>query len=397
MSRAVILLLDSFGIGAAPDAEQFGDVGSDTFGHIYEHCMDSDNYLDLPNMYSLGLFEAAQVSRGKKLPPKKEYQIDAAYGYASPVSHGKDTLSGHWEMMGVPVLFDWGYFPEVPKCFPQELIDELVKVCLLPGVLGEKHASGVEIIKELGEEHIRTGKPIVYTSADSVFQIAAHEKYFGLEKLYAVCEQAFKLVQKYRIARVIARPFVGEGSNSFTRTANRHDYAIAAPEKTLLDYAFESGRHVMAVGKIKDIFAKRGITSHEKGADLKELMDKTLAGLKKLPDGGILFTNFVDFDSKYGHRRDVEGYAEGLRYIDSRLPEVKALLLKEDIAVLTADHGCDPTFKGIDHTRENIPALFFGTNVPNIYFGQRKSFSDIGQTLASHLNLPELKNGMKCF
>lgn len=397
MKRSVILLLDSFGIGAAPDAEKFGDVGADTFGHIYEYFEKKGELLNLPNLYKLGLLQAAEKSRGNQFAGKNNYDIKAAYGYASPVSHGKDTLSGHWELTGVPVLFDWGYFPDVPKCFPAELIERFIKICNLPGVLGEKHASGVEIIKELGQEHIKTKKPIVYTSADSVFQIAAHEEYFGLDRLYEICQEAFKLIGKYHIARVIARPFVGTEASNFTRTANRHDYAVAAPEKTLLDYAFESGRHVLGIGKINDIFAQRGITSYEKGADLRELMDKTLAGLEKLPDGGIIFTNFVDFDSKYGHRRDVEGYAEGLRYIDSRLPEVMSLLQSEDLVVLTADHGCDPTYTGSDHTRENIPVLFFGPEVKNSYFGQRNTFSDVGQTIAAHLGLPELKNGIKCF
>ena len=397
MKRAVILLLDSFGIGAAPDADKFGDAGSDTFGHIYEYFTKKGEMLILPNLYKIGLLHAAEESRGRQFAKREDYKINAAHGYASPVSCGKDTLSGHWELTGVPTFFSWGYFPDIPNCFPIELMDEFIQICDLPGVLGEKHASGVEIIKEFGQEHIRTGKPIIYTSADSVFQIAAHEEYFGLNRLYEICEQAFKLVQKYHIARVIARPFVGKDAQTFVRTANRHDYAVPAHEKTLLDNAVESGRHVLAVGKIKDIFAARGITRHEKGADLKELMDKTLAGLEKLPEGGLLFTNFVDFDSKYGHRRDVEGYADGLRYIDSRLPEVLALMKDEDIAVITADHGCDPTYKGSDHTRENIPVLFFGPKVENVYFGHRQTFSDVGQTIAAHLDLPKLENGKKCY
>lgn len=392
MKRAMIFLLDSFGIGGAPDAEKFGDKGADTFGHIYEYYKKHGKTFNLPNMYSLGLLHAASESGGKKFD-SYDGDIRAMYGYASSVSHGKDTLSGHWEMTGVPVMFDWGYFPDKPNCFPKELIDELIEKCSLPGVLGDKHASGTEIIKELGEKHCRSKKPIVYTSADSVFQIAAHEEHFGLDRLYQVCEVAFGLVQKYNIARVIARPFVGEGSASFERTANRHDYAVAAPADTLLDIAHKAGRHVTAVGKIYDIFAQRGITTHVKGPDLAGLMDKTIEELKRLPDGGFLFTNFVDFDSKYGHRRDAEGYGEALKYIDSRLPEIFALLQDDDMAVLTADHGCDPTWKGSDHTRENIPALFFGPKIDKNYFGHRNSFSDIGQTLAAHLGLEKIGNG----
>lgn len=393
MARAMILLLDSFGIGGAPDADKFGDKGADTFGHILEFYQKQGKDLLLPNMFKYGLLKASEASRGEKFANVQETFIKGSYGYANPKSHGKDTLSGHWEMTGVPVYFDWGYFPYEEKCFPKELINELIARCNLPGVLGEKHASGTEIIKELGEEHCKTGKPIVYTSADSVFQIAAHEKYFGLDKLYQVCEVAFELVQKYKIARVIARPFVGEDANSFNRTANRHDYAVAAPAKTLLDIAYEKGREVIAVGKIKDIFAGRGVSVSKKGADLAELMDRTLEGIKELPDGGFLFTNFVDFDSKYGHRRDVVGYGEGLEYIDSRLVEVEKLLQADDMVIITADHGCDPTWQGSDHTRENIPILCFGPKIESRFLGQREIFSDIGQTIAKHLGLPELKNG----
>ena len=392
MKRAMIFLLDSFGIGGAPDAEKFGDKGADTFGHIYGYYKQKGETLLLPNMYSIGLLHAASESGGKKFDDYTG-DIKAMYGFASSVSHGKDTLSGHWEMTGVPVMFDWGYFPDKPKCFPDELVSELIKRCSLSGVLGEKHASGTEIIKELGEEHCHSQKPIIYTSADSVFQIAAHEEEFGLDRLYKVCEVAFELVQKYNIARVIARPFVGKKSSDFTRTANRHDYAVPAPADTLLDIAYRSGRHVSAVGKIYDIFAQRGITTHVKGQDLSDLMDKTIEEVKKLPDGGFLFTNFVDFDSKFGHRRDAKGYGEALKYIDSRLPEIFGLLHDDDMAVLTADHGCDPTWQGSDHTRENIPALFFGPKVGKRYFGQRHTFSDIGQTLAKHLGLEKLNNG----
>lgn len=395
MARAMILLLDSFGIGGASDADNFGDKGSDTFGHILEFYQEQGKDFVLPNMFSYGLLKAAEASRGKSFSNVRDYPLKGCYGYASPKSHGKDTLSGHWEIAGVPVFFDWGYFPYKDKCFPKELIDELVVRCNLPGVLGEKHASGTEIIKKLGEEHCRTGKPIIYTSADSVFQIAAHEDSFGLDRLYEVCAVAFELVQKYKVARVIARPFVGDKENDFTRTANRRDYAVAAPDKTLLDIAYDAGRTVIAVGKISDIFAGRGISISKKGVDLKDLMDKTLEGIKELPEGGFLFTNFVDFDSKYGHRRDVIGYGEALEYLDSRLPEVEAILKPDDLVIVTADHGCDPTWSGSNHTRENIPILCFGKNIVAKYFGKKDTFSDIGQTIATCLELRSLNFGNK--
>ncbi len=390
MARAIILLLDSFGIGGAKDAEKFGDSGADTFGHIYEYYQRKNEEFVLPNLYKLGLLKAAQKSTGKDYP---EYNVKGTYGYARPISHGKDTLSGHWEITGVPVLFDWGYFPNVPNCFPDELMQELIAQCNLPGIVGQKHASGTEIIRELGEEHCQSKKPIIYTSADSVLQIAAHEKYFGLDRLYDLCQKAFKLVQKYNIARVIARPFVGDNSDNFIRTANRHDYAVPPLQDTLLDVAFKNGRQVFAIGKIYDIFAQRGITKHQKGANLQGLFDATLENLKNLPDSGILFTNFVDFDTNFGHRRDVEGYANALKYFDNRLPEILAMLKKDDLLVITADHGCDTTWQGSDHTRENIPILLYSANMPSHFIGGRETFSDIGQTIAKHLDLPKLNNG----
>ena len=295
-------------------------------------------------------------------------------------------------MMGVPVRFDWGYFSAKENSFPAELLRKLVEDGSIPGILGNKHASGTEIIKELGEEHCLTGKPIVYTSADSVLQIAAHEKAFGLERLYSLCQIAFKLVQPYRIARVIARPFVGDNAGHYVRTGNRHDYAVPAPEKTLLDILFESGGQVHAIGKIADIFAHRGISKHYPATGLESLFDTTIGAVKEAGDNSLIFANFVDFDSSYGHRRDVQGYAAGLEYIDKRLPELFAILEESDIALITADHGCDPTWSGSDHTREKIPALFFGKQVKPQLLPAMKTFSDIGQTLAFFLNL-SLENG----
>lgn len=400
MKRAIILMLDSFGIGGAEDAARFGDQGADTLGHIAcwfarEKAKDpSRHLLHLPNLAKLGLGLASRMSTGHVLTPSigSSGPLKGAYSYAREVSSGKDTLSGHWELTGVPVMFDWGYFPDKPHCFPEDIIQGLIKEGNLPGVLGEKHASGTVIIQELGEEHMKTGKPIVYTSADSVLQIAAHERTFGLERLYKLCEIAYNLVQPYHIARVIARPFVGEKAGEFTRTGNRHDYAVPAPEPTLLDEVYEKAGGVYAVGKIADIFAHRGITKAWHATGLDALFDATLEAMEEAGDRSLVFTNFVDFDSTYGHRRDVEGYGEGLMLIDRRLPELMAKLQPGDLVLVTADHGCDPTWKGTDHTREHVPMLFFGPEVKPGALQPMGTYSDAGQILAHHLGL-SLKRG----
>ena len=400
--RTIILLMDSFGIGYAHDAEKYGDKGADTLGHICEWFVknrkDAEGKakpLYLPNLAARGLAKAAELSRGCPLPASlgAEHSL-GAYTYAQEVSRGKDTLSGHWEIAGVPVDFDWGYFPNVPKCFPQELLAALIKEGNLPGVLGECHASGTEIIKELGEEHVRTGKPIIYTSADSVLQIAAHEEAFGLERLYELCKLAYKLVQPYNIARVIARPFVGTCAADFTRTTNRHDYAVPAPQATLLDKMVAAGGNVYAVGKIADIFAHRGITKHYAAGGLDKLIDATIEAVKDAPDKSIVFTNFVDFDSSFGHRRDVQGYGEALEYFDSRLPEITALLKAEDLLLITADHGNDPAWTGTDHTREKIPVLFSGADVKLAQLEPMANFADIGRTIADYMGIEPTFTGM---
>ncbi len=401
MKRAIILMMDSFGIGGAEDAARFGDQGADTLGHIAcwfarEKAKDpSRHLLHLPNLAKLGLGLASRMSTGHVLTQSigSSGPLKGAYSYAREVSSGKDTLSGHWELTGVPVMFDWGYFHDKPHCFPKDIIQGLIKEGNLPGVLGEKHASGTVIIQELGEEHMKTGKPIVYTSADSVLQIAAHERTFGLERLYQLCEIAYRLVQPYHIARVIARPFVGEKAGAFTRTGNRHDYAVPAPEPTLLDAVYEKAGGVYAVGKIADIFAHRGITKAWHATGLDALFDATLEAMDEAGDRSLVFTNFVDFDSTYGHRRDVEGYGEGLMLIDRRLPELMAKLQPGDLVLVTADHGCDPTWKGTDHTREHVPMLFFGPEVKPGALQPMGSYSDAGQILAHHLGL-SLKRGM---
>ena len=393
--RTIILLMDSFGIGYAHDAEKYGDKGADTLGHICEWVANNRKDatgkampLRLPNLAARGLAKAAELSRGCALPANlgAEHTI-GAYTYAQEVSRGKDTLSGHWEIAGVPVDFDWGYFPNVPKCFPQELVAALIKEGNLPGVLGECHASGTEIIKELGEEHVATGKPIIYTSADSVLQIAAHEEAFGLERLYELCKLAYKLVQPYNIARVIARPFVGSCASDFSRTTNRHDYAVPAPEATLLDKMVATGGSVYAVGKIADIFAHRGITKHYAAGGLDKLVDATIQAVKDAPDKSIVFTNLVDFDSSFGHRRDIQGYGEALEYFDSRLPEITSLLKEDDLLLITADHGNDPAWSGTDHTREKIPVLFSGADVKVAQLEPMDTFADIGCTIANYMGI----------
>lgn len=386
MARAIILMMDSFGIGGAPDAEKFGDAGADTFGHI----VDRFPNLQIPNLVRLGLVKAANAASGGNRhleADSKDAGMPAKYGHCREISLAKDTTSGHWEMAGVPVVEPWGYFkPDYPS-FPEELVDEICRKAGIPGILGNKAASGTVIIQELGEEHIKTGKPICYTSADSCFQIAAHEKYFGLNRLYDVCQAAFEAVKPYHIGRVIARPFEGEEAGEFVRTKNRHDYSVKPPRPTLLDVVKAAGRKVAAIGKISDIYAGCGVTDKILASGLEELWDKTLEAMRTMPDGSLIFTNFVDFDMLYGHRRDTEGYARALEYFDSRLPEFFALMREGDAAFITADHGNDPTMPGTDHTREQVPVLMFGPQVVPGDVGVRQTYADIGQTAAEILGL----------
>ncbi len=400
MKRAIILVMDSFGIGATPDADKFGDVGANTLGSIARVTSAAHKAgkratpLTLPNLARLGLFEAAAESAGE-FPAgctRADEKI-GAYGYASELSSGKDTPSGHWEIAGVPVLFDWGYFSDKTNSFPPPLLDELIRRGKLPGVLGNCHASGTTIIADLGEEHMRSGKPIVYASADSVFQIACHEESFGLQRLYDLCDIARELVDEYKIGRVIARPFVGSSGKTFERTGNRRDLTVPPPSPTLLDKLVASGGEVVSVGKIADIYAHQGITTKIKATGNAALFDATLDAVHSAPDRSIVFTNFVDFDMLYGHRRDVEGYAKALEYFDRRLPELYAIMQPEDVMIICADHGCDPTWAGSDHTRENIPVIAYGERVPPGSLGHRQTFADIGQSLAAYFNLPPMDYG----
>lgn len=401
MPRAFIILLDSFGVGATSDAIKYGDETANTLGNIAKWCAEGkankvgvrQGPLQLPHLNALGLNHIAEMSSGQSLPDFLPHGfIRGAYGCAEALSLGKDTPSGHWEIAGVPALFDWGYFPPEFPSFPDELVDELVSRAKLPGVLGNKHASGTEVIKEFGREHQKTGKPIVYTSADSVFQIAAHETNFGLDRLYEICAIARTLVDEYRIGRVIARPFLGE-PDAYYRTGNRRDYAVPPPELTLLDHVVNAGHEVIAIGKVSDIYAHRGITRSVKADGNKALFNAFLHEVAIAPPFSLVFVNLVDFDMLYGHRRDVIGYAKALEEFDAALPLLDALLQPGDLAVITADHGCDPTQPGSDHTRERIPILVFGPDVKSRSLGIRKTFADIGQTLAAHLQVSPLKWG----
>lgn len=401
MTRAIILILDSLGIGAAEDAERFGDSGSNTLGHIARDAAAGKldhrgrtGALHLPNLSLLGLPHACELSCGDFPDGLERVAPVAAYGFARELSSGKDTPSGHWEIAGVPVLSEWGYFLSKENSFPAALLDEIVQRAGLPGYLGNCHASGTEILDRLGEEHIKSGKPIFYTSADSVFQIACHEGSFGLERLYELCQIAREALESYNIGRVIARPFVGSGRGLFSRTGNRKDLALEPPAPTVLQKLADAGGEVISVGKIADIYAHVGITQSVKATGLDALWDATLEQVKRAPDRSIVMTNFVDFDSSYGHRRDVAGYAAALEAFDLRVPEILALLQPDDILILSADHGCDPTWSGTDHTREHIPVLCFGHKVPAGSIGARKTFADIGQTVAQHLGLPPMDYGV---
>lgn len=398
--RAVVLVLDSVGIGATPDADRFGDVGANTLGHIAERCARGEcdsgrgGPLRIPHLERLGMGLACQLATGS-LPEgmSPAPSLVGAYGAARELSSGKDTPSGHWEMAGVPVRFDWGYFAAKTDTFPPELLEALVRRAGLPGYLGNYHASGTAIIEALGSEHIATGKPILYTSADSVFQIACHETTFGLERLYRLCEIAREEVDRYNICRVIARPFVGNARTSFERTGNRRDLAVPPPAATVLEKLALAGGNVIAIGKIADIYAGVGITRKVKANGLDGLWQATLAAVREAPDFSIVMTNFVDFDQNYGHRRDVAGYAAALEYFDTRLPEIYPLLRHDDVLILTADHGCDPTRPGSDHTREHAPVLVYGEQVGCGCLGVRDSFADIGQSLATWFCLGPFPDG----
>jgi phosphopentomutase len=382
MPRAFIFVLDSFGIGAAPDAAKYGDEGSDTFGHIAA----ATPALSLPNMYGLGLRHAWHLAHGRPVD-ESGLRAGAFFGAATETSVGKDTPSGHWEMAGVPAKLDFAYFPDTVPAFPAELTDEIIEKGFIPGILANRHASGTEVIATYGEDHMRTGKPIFYTSSDSVIQIAAHEEAFGLERLYELCRVVRKIVDPLNVGRVIARPFVGDRADNFTRTPNRKDFSMPPPEPTILDRVEAAGRRSLAVGKIGDIFAHRGITKLRKAAGNMAQFDVALEAMDDARDGDFVFANFVDFDTEYGHRRDIPGYARALEEFDRRLPETFAKMRDGDLLILTADHGCDPSWRGTDHTRERAPIMGFAAGPGFGSVGVRPTFADIAETVAAHLGI----------
>lgn len=378
--RICLVVLDSAGIGAMPDAPDWGDAGADTLGNIFR-----SRKVDVPNLQALGLGNIRPLDGVAVVA-----EPTGSYGKCTLRSNGKDTTTGHWEMAGI--VLDKA-FPTFPGGFPSRLIDRFVAETGVPGILGNVPASGTEIIKELGEEHVRTGKPIVYTSADSVFQIAAHEEVVPINRLYEMCEIARRILDgEDKVGRVIARPFVGRSANDFKRTENRHDYAVPPPSDNLLPLLKEKGLDVVCIGKIASIYDSIGVTQDLTAKNNDQTVDQTINALNS-ESRGLIFSNLVDFDMLYGHRRDTEGYAKSLEHFDGRLPEIFAAMDDEDLLILTADHGNDPTFRGSDHTREFVPLLVYGRSAkPGVDLGIRGSLADIGQTIADNFGVT-LKDG----
>ncbi len=394
MARAIVMVIDSFGIGFSPDAKSFGDEGANTLANLAtEYFEQTGKKINLPNFSSLGLIAACEQASGREFPYLGQAPKKGAYGFAQEISSGKDTPSGHWEMAGVPVLFDWGYFTDKKNAFATDLQEKINKATGFDGMLGNCHASGTQILAELGEEHIKTGLPICYTSADSVFQVAAHEEHFGLDNLYQYCQTVRAELDGLNIGRVIARPFVGETPADFARTGNRRDYSVLPPEPTVLDKLHDAGTHVISVGKIADIFAHQGISEKTKATGLDALFDATLKHIETAQDNSLIFTNLVNFDQDFGHRRDAVGYALELEALDARLPELFAAMSSDDILFFTADHGCDPTWPGTDHTREFVPVLAYHNLVGSVNLGNRQTFADLGQTIAELFNVESMSYG----
>lgn len=394
MTRAFLIVMDSVGIGGAPDADAYfnnghPDTGANTVGHIAQACTEGraeegrSGPMKLPTLDALGLGRAAQTATGEMPAGMGIAEPTGRWANATEVSRGKDTPSGHWELSGVPVPWDWTYFPKTEPAFDDELVAKTCELAGVDGILGNCHASGIAIMNALGEEHLRTGQPICYTSADSVFQIAAHEEAFGLERLLKLCEDLAPYLHARKVGRVIARPFVGQPGN-FERTGNRRDYAIEPPEPALMDWAQADGRVVHAIGKIGDIFSHRGVSQLHKGKNDADLAGYLLTLAETAEEGSLTFANFVEFDSKYGHPRDVSGYACALEWFDGITAQFLAKLQPGDIAIFTADHGNDPTWVGTDHTREQVPVLIHGAGVGEI---GPCAFVDVAATLATHLGL----------
>ena len=373
-NRVTLIVLDGAGIGEMPDAEAWGDKGSDTFGHILD-----SRQVHLPNLQRYGL---GNIRPLKGVPALAEPR--GCYGRCALRSNGKDTTTGHWEMAGIILE---KAFPTYPNGFPPSIIDQFIRETGVPGILGNVPASGTEIIKQLGDEHVRTAKPIVYTSGDSVFQIAAHEQVIPLPKLYEICETARRMLDgQHKVGRVIARPFLGE-PGGFYRTENRHDYAVPPPRENLLVALEDEGLDVVCIGKIASIYDSNGVTEDRTAKNNEQSIDQTIGALND-ESRGMIFSNLVDFDMLFGHRRDTEGFARALEHFDSRLPEIEASMRDGDLMIITADHGNDPTFPGSDHTREYAPMLVYGNNArAGVDLGKRDSLADIGQTIAENFGL----------
>lgn len=372
--RILLLVLDGAGIGEMPDAAEWGDAGSDTLGHILQ-----SRPLNLPNMQRYGLGNVRPLQNVPAIA-----KPEGSFGRCALRSNGKDTTTGHWEMAGI--ILDEA-FPTYPDGFPKSILDRFISETGVPGVLGNYAASGTEIIKDLGAEHVATGKPIVYTSADSVFQIAAHEEVIPLDRLYEICETARRILDgEHKVGRVIARPFLG-APGKFYRTENRHDYAVPPPRQNLLPALKDEDLDVVCIGKIASIYDSMGVTEDLKAKNNQQSIDQTINALKH-DTRGLIFSNLVDFDMLYGHRRDTEGYAKALEHFDSSLPHIEAAMKEGDLMMITADHGNDPTFPGTDHTREYAPLLVYGKSAkPGVDLGTRASLSDIGQTIAENFGL----------
>ncbi|HEY6247404.1 MAG TPA: phosphopentomutase [Pyrinomonadaceae bacterium] len=372
-NRILLIVLDGAGIGAMPDAPEWGDAGSDTFGHILE-----SRPLHLPHLQKYGLGNIRPLAN----LPAVENPI-GSYGKCALRSNGKDTTTGHWEMAGIILE---RAFPTYPNGFPTTVIDRFIRETSVPGILGNIPASGTEIIKVLGEEHVKSKKPIVYTSADSVFQIAAHEEVIPIDRLYEICEIARRILDgEHKVGRVIARPFLGE-PGSFYRTENRHDYAVPPPRENLLPALADEELDVVCIGKIASIYDSIGVTQDLTAKNNEQSINQTIKALSN-KSRGLIFSNLVDFDMLYGHRRDTEGYAKALEHFDNRLPEIEAAMREDDLIMITADHGNDPTFPGTDHTREYAPLLVYGKTARPVNLGTRNSLSDIGQTIADNFGL----------
>lgn len=393
MARAFLVVMDSVGIGGAPDAADYfngdlADTGANTVAHIAQLCARGaacegrEGPLVLPNLDRLGLGRAVQLASGD-VATGLGREPEGLWGVATEVSLGKDTPSGHWELAGLPVPWAWHHFDQKEDSFPQDVIARVCALAETDGILGNCHASGTTIIKEHGAEHIQSGWPICYTSVDSVFQIAAHEEHFGLDRLLALCAALAPMLHEMKVGRVIARPFVGTVEGGFARTKNRRDYAMRPPGPVLTNWVQDAGGRVYAVGKIGDIFSMQGIDVLHKGTD-SELMTHLSDLVDTAEDGSLIFANFVEFDSLYGHRRDVAGYARALEWFDSRIGEVIARLRAGDMLVLTADHGNDPSWRGTDHTRERVPVLIAGQGAGALGL---IGFRDVAGLVAGHLGV----------